>query len=164
MKHSWESILSWCIYTYIYILRMILCKCPTDIFSAAETVCLHISTITSHLKQVLYSFQWKGAKVLSKGGARICVAVSPDYERGHNCCQNRCMALVTTDLSHSRELSVVSVTVILADSSDLDIGSHFSSVFSKTTPADPCKMVFLHDSSLIRHLSDVCSIWSMFVS
>lgn len=73
------------------------------------------------------------------------------------------MAPVMTRLSHSGELSVVSVTVILADNSDLDIGSLLQPVFSNNARST-VENVFLHDSSLIRHLSDVYSIWSMLIS
>lgn len=73
------------------------------------------------------------------------------------------MAPVRRRLSRSREPSAASVTVIPADSSDLDTGSHFSGVFSRRTPRRSAQNVFLHDGSLIRRLSDVDSVCSLFV-
>lgn len=67
-------------------------------------------------------------------------------------------------MSRSREPSAASVTVIPADSSGLDTGSHFSGVFSRRTPRRSVQNVFLHDGSLIRRLSDVYSVCSVFVN
>lgn len=128
--------------------------CQTDLQTLKTR---HISSHMHNLvKASLQLTAESSSRLKTEVGSRL-TGYQPDNEPGHNVVRIAAWRL-SWHICHTAESCQLGPSLWSRMTTLTWTWAHFSRI----TPAEPCRAredVFLHDSSLIRHLSDVYSIW-----